>query len=70
MLNTYTAIMQPKDGWWIGWLEEIPGINCQERTRDELRKSLLRATREAIDLNRKASQVFTTPGCVRQEITV
>jgi predicted RNase H-like HicB family nuclease len=36
----YRAIIQEKDGWWIGWMADIPGVNAQEKTRDELIESL------------------------------
>ena len=62
MPNTYTAIMQQKDGWWIGWLEEIPGVNCQERTREELQVSMREAVREIIALNREAAIAQAEPG--------
>jgi hypothetical protein len=38
--------------WWIGWIEEVPGVNCQERTREELVDTLKATLAEAIDLNR------------------
>jgi len=47
-MNTeYTAVMKQDGDWWIGWIEEIPGINCQERTRDELTETLRITLREA-----------------------
>jgi len=52
MANTYTAITKQDGDWWIGWIEEVPGVNCQERTREELRESLRDALREALDFNR------------------
>ena len=36
MKETYTAVVRQSGRWWIGWIEEIPGVNCQERTREEL----------------------------------
>ncbi len=43
-MNTeYTAVLKQEGDWWIGWVEEIPGVNCQERTREELIECL-RAT--------------------------
>ena len=33
----YTAIIKRSGKWWIGWIEEVPGVNCQELTREELR---------------------------------
>lgn len=38
-------------GWWIGWIEELPGVNAQERTRDELLVSLRSVLGEALDFN-------------------
>jgi hypothetical protein len=51
--QTYTAVIKPSDAWWIGWIEEIPGVNCQERTRAELLEWLKVTPREALGLNRR-----------------
>ena len=40
----YTAVVKKEGDWWIGWIEEIPGVNCQESTRHELLETL-RVTR-------------------------
>jgi predicted RNase H-like HicB family nuclease len=53
MANAYTAVIKQDGDWWIGWIEEIPGVNCQERTRDELLVSLKETLREALELNRQ-----------------
>ena len=53
MKDNYTAVIKQDDGWWIGWIEEIPGVNCQERSREELVDSLRETLREALDLNRQ-----------------
>jgi hypothetical protein len=37
----------------IGWLEEVPGVNRQERTRAELLETLKLTLREALELNRR-----------------
>jgi hypothetical protein len=31
MAQTYTAVIEQSGPWWIGWIEEVPGVNCQER---------------------------------------
>ena len=51
-MSQYTAVMQESDGWWIGWIEEVPGANCQEATREELLDSLRETLREAFELDR------------------
>ena len=40
MPQNYTAVIQKSDGWWIGWIQEVNGINCQERSREALLVSL------------------------------
>lgn len=52
MQNTYTAVIKQDDEWWIGWIEEIPGANCQERTEEELLESLRVTLKEALEFNR------------------
>ena len=46
-MNEYTAVIKRDGDWWIGWIEEVPGVNCQEQTYDEL-KETLRVTLEEI----------------------
>ena len=53
MANTYTAVTKQDAGWWIGWIEEVPGVNCQERTREELLASLRTTLAEALEFNRR-----------------
>lgn len=51
-MSDYTAIVKQTGDWWIGWIEEVPGINCQERSRDELLETLKVTLREALEANR------------------
>jgi hypothetical protein len=52
MNANYTAVAKQDGGWWIGWIEEVAGVNCQEATRTELVESLRVTLREALHLNR------------------
>jgi predicted RNase H-like HicB family nuclease len=52
MNTNYTAVVKEEAGWWIGWIEEVPGVNCQEETRDALLESLRVTLREALQFNR------------------
>jgi predicted RNase H-like HicB family nuclease len=49
----YTAVIRQEGEWWIGWVEEVPGVNCQERSHDELIKTLRETLREALEFNRQ-----------------
>ena len=52
MNNLYTAVTKKDGSWWVGWVSEVPGVNCQERTHEELLKSLKITLKEALDFNR------------------
>lgn len=53
MKQTYTAIVKQDGEWWIGWIEEIPGVNCQEKSKEELLATLKITLNEALELNRQ-----------------
>ena len=52
MKHNYTAVVKQQGEWWLGWIEEVPGVNCQEATREELIQSLRTTLAEAIEFNR------------------
>lgn len=52
MKKAFTAVIKKDDGWWIGWIEEVPGVNSQGKTRAELVKNLRSALKEALEFNR------------------
>jgi len=55
MKKQFTAVIKQDSGWWIGWVEEIPGVNSQGKTKAELRKNLRSALSEALEFNREAA---------------
>ncbi len=53
---TYTAVIRRDGRWWIGWVEEVPGVNSQGETREELLSNLREALSEAIEMNREEAR--------------
>ena len=51
-MSEYTAIVKQDGDWWIGWIEEVPGVNCQESSRDALLETLRITLQEALEFNR------------------
>ncbi|HEV7488629.1 MAG TPA: type II toxin-antitoxin system HicB family antitoxin [Thermoanaerobaculia bacterium] len=51
-MGEYTAIVKQAGDCWIGWVEEVPGVNCQEATREKLIDTLRVTLAEARELNR------------------
>lgn len=52
MDNQYTAVVKQDGDWWIGWVEEVPGVNCQESTKESLLETLSITLKEALEINR------------------
>ncbi len=70
MANTYTAITKHDGNWWIGWIEELPGVNCQEKTREELMESLRVTLREALEFNREEAIRAAVPDYTEEPLIV
>ena len=51
MKTEYTVVVKQQGDWWVGWIEEIPSVNCQEKTYDELMESLKVTLQEALAFN-------------------
>lgn len=51
-MNHYTAVVKQDGDWWVGWVEEVPGVNAQESSRDALLESLKAVLQEALEMNR------------------
>ena len=50
---SFTTVIRQDGDWWIGWIEEIPGVNSQGATREELISNLREALSEALEMNRE-----------------
>ena len=70
MPNTYTAVVKQDGDWWIGWFEEVPGVNCQEKTREELLESLSITLKEALEFNREEAIRAAAPGYTEEPLIV
>jgi predicted RNase H-like HicB family nuclease len=70
MANKYTAVVKHDGDWWIGWIEEVPGVNCQEHTRGKLLKSLKITLKEALEFNRQEALKTASTGYTEELVTV
>jgi predicted RNase H-like HicB family nuclease len=60
MAATYSAVVQQHGDWWIGWIEEVPGVNSQGQNREELLDNLRDALEEALEMNRAEARAAAT----------
>lgn len=66
----YTAIVKHRGEWWIGWIGEVPGVNCQEHTHEELLQSLTETLSEALELNRRDTLLAAEDDYVEEKVIV
>ena len=70
MANTYTAVIKKNDNWWIGWIEEVPGVNCQEKSREELLETLKVTLKEALEFNRQDALQAASSDFTEEPLTI
>ena len=69
-MGSYTAIIKRDGDWWIGWVEEVPGVNAQERSREELLASLRVVLAEVLEFNREEARVAAESGFEEEILSV
>ena len=70
MQNEYKAVIKRDGQWWIGGIQEIPGVNSQGKTRKELVANLHSALTEAIELNRSEAKAAVEGSYEEESIQV
>ncbi len=51
----FTAVYQKRNDYYIAWIEEIPGVNAQGKTKREVEASL----QEALSLILETNRIFS-----------
>lgn len=71
MENTFTSVFEKVDDWYIGYVQELPGANVQEKTLEEARESLREAVELILISNRQlAEQEILGKDVILEQITV
>ena len=68
--RAFTAVVKQDGHWWIGWIEEIQGVNSQGKTREELLANLRAALEEAIAINRKDALAAAESDYSEEQVTL
>ena len=68
-MTGYTAVVQQRNGWWIGWVSEVAGVSSQGVTRGELLENLSSALREALEMDR-ADAIDTAAGAPYEVVRI
>jgi len=62
--------VKQKDEWRAGWIEEIPGVNCQETSCEEMKETLAVTLKEALECNRQDARSAAGSGCTEEKIAI
>ena len=53
MQREFTSVIEKRGNWYIGYVEELPGVNTQGKTLKEVRENLKEALCLIIKANRE-----------------
>ena len=63
----FTAVYKKRKKWYVGWVEEIPGVNTQGKTLRETKENLKEALGLILEANRSLSQKLAPKRSVTRE---
>jgi predicted RNase H-like HicB family nuclease len=71
MVKQFTAIYKKSGKWYLGWVEEIPGVNTQGKTLKEVKENLKEAVLLILETNQMlAKKDFPKGKFIREPISV
>ncbi len=71
MKQRYHTIIKPEpNGWFVGWVEEIPGAISQGRSLDECRHNLRESLELLVETHRDEARVGLDPSCIQEAIEI
>ena len=71
MKQQYHTIIKPEtNGWFVGWVEEIPGTITTGRSLDELRHNLKDSLELMLETHRDEARLGWDPTCLQEMIEV
>ena len=71
MRQRYHTIIKPqRTGWFVGWVEEVPGTITHGRSLDECRSNLKEALQLMIETHRDEARQSLDPSCIQEAIEI
>jgi predicted RNase H-like HicB family nuclease len=71
MKQRYHTIIKPEaNGWFVGWVEEIPGTITQGRSLEECRRNLRDALELMVETHRDEARLGLDPSCIQEAIEI
>lgn len=71
MKQRYHTIIKPmQDGWFVGWVEEVPGTITYGRTLDECRQNLRNALSIMLESIRSEARIGLDDRCLQEMLEI
>ena len=71
MSREFTGVIEKRGNWYVGYVEELPGVNTQGRTLKEVRENLREALCLIIEANKElAAKSQGDASVIREPIVV
>jgi predicted RNase H-like HicB family nuclease len=71
MRQRYHTIIKPEStGWFVGWVEEIPGTITHGRSLDECRANLREALLIMVETHRDEARLGLDANCIQESIEI
>jgi predicted RNase H-like HicB family nuclease len=66
----HTIIKAETNGWFVGWVEEIPGAISQGRSLEECRENLRDSLSLIVESHRDEARVGLDSTCIQEAIEI
>ena len=71
MKQRYHTIIKPEtNGWFVGWVEEIPGAMTHGKSLDECRRNLRESLQLMVETHRDEARLGMDPNCILEAIEI
>ena len=70
MKREFTATYQKRGQWYLGWVEEIPGVNTQGKTLKEVKENLKEALLLMLQANRDLYKKEASDGAIKESLLI
>ncbi len=71
MKQRYHTIIKPEpNGWFVGWVEEIPGTITQGKSLHECRENLRDALQLMVETHRDEARQGLDSSCIQESIEI
>lgn len=71
MKGEFTTVIEKRGKWYIGYIEEISGVNTQGETLEEVNENLKEALALIIEANRELTRKYVqSPDAIRSTIEI